>query len=361
MSVLLEMAGVHKDYQALRPLRIANLAVRAGDMLSIGGIDAVGAETFVNLVTGATLPDQGDVTLFGQNTRAITDSAAWLSSLDGVGMITARGIVVEGFSVLQNIALSLTLDVDPIDPRFIPQAGALARDAGIDASMFDLPAGGVTATIIRCPVPGADEAWTVGLVTGPSGCGKSTLARRAFPGAVWCGGEPWPSGRAVVDGFPPGLGVGEVVELLGGVGLNSPPAWLRPYAALSVGQQWRADLARGLAVARQRGVVACADEFTSVVDRDTARAGSAAAARLARRLGVRLVAVGCHDDILEWLDPDWVARPAEGACARRALQGRPKVRLDVFRCRVQAWDLFREHHYLSHSIDRKSTRLNSSH
>ncbi len=222
------------------------------------------------------------------------------------------------------------------------------------AGMFDLPAGGVTATIIRCPVPGADEAWTVGLVTGPSGCGKSTLARRAFPGAVWCGGEPWPSGRAVVDGFPPGLGVGEVVELLGGVGLNSPPAWLRPYAALSVGQQWRADLARGLALARQQGVVACADEFTSVVDRDTARAGSAAAARLARRLGVRLVAVGCHDDILEWLDPDWVARPAEGACARRALQGRPKVRLDVFRCRVQAWDLFREHHYLSHSISNAS-------
>lgn len=147
MSVLLEMAGVHKDYQALRPLRIANLAVRAGDMLSIGGIDAVGAETFVNLVTGATLPDQGDVTLFGQNTRAITDSAAWLSSLDGVGMITARGIVVEGFSVLQNIALSLTLDVDPIDPRFIPQAGALARDAGIDASMFDLPAGKTTPDV----------------------------------------------------------------------------------------------------------------------------------------------------------------------------------------------------------------------
>ena len=80
------------------------------------------------------------------------------------------------------------------------------------AGMFDLPAGGVSATTIRCPVPGADEAWTVGLVTGPSGCGKTTLARRAFPGAVWCGGELWPSGRAVVDGFPPGLGVGEVVE-----------------------------------------------------------------------------------------------------------------------------------------------------
>ena len=48
-------------------------------------------------------------------------------------MITARGILIEAFSVLQNIAMSFTLDVDPIDPRVVPQAGALARDVGIDA------------------------------------------------------------------------------------------------------------------------------------------------------------------------------------------------------------------------------------
>ena len=47
-------------------------------------------------------------------------------------MITARGILIEAFSVLQNIAMSFTLDVDPIDPRVVPQAGALARDVGID-------------------------------------------------------------------------------------------------------------------------------------------------------------------------------------------------------------------------------------
>lgn len=138
---LLEMAGVEKDYHTLRPLRIRDLVVRAGDVFSISGIDMLGAETFVHLVTGATLPDAGDVILFGRNTRTITDGEAWLKSLDGVGMITARGVLIEAFTVLQNIALSLTLDVDPIDPRVIPQAGALARDAGIAATVFDLPAG----------------------------------------------------------------------------------------------------------------------------------------------------------------------------------------------------------------------------
>jgi ABC-type sugar transport system ATPase subunit len=138
---LLEIKGLKKDYQALRPLRIANLEVNPGDVFSLSGVDATAAETLVHLITGATLPDEGDVTLFGQNTRAITDGDAWLKSLDGIGMISARGVVIEAFSVLQNIAMSYTLDVDPIDPRVVPQAGAVARDAGIDERVFDTAAG----------------------------------------------------------------------------------------------------------------------------------------------------------------------------------------------------------------------------
>jgi predicted ABC-type transport system involved in lysophospholipase L1 biosynthesis ATPase subunit len=92
-------------------------------------------------VTGATLPDEGEVLLFDRNTREIVDSEAWLKSLDGIGMITVRGVLIGMFSVLQNIALSLTLEVDPIDPRVVPQAGALARAVGIDEAQFDLPAG----------------------------------------------------------------------------------------------------------------------------------------------------------------------------------------------------------------------------
>ena len=143
MSSLLEIRGLVKNYQGLRPLRIRELTVAPGAILSISGLDAIAAETFVHLVTGATLPDEGHVVMFGQDTRDITDSDAWLKSLDGVGMITARGILIGMFSVLQNIAMSFTLDVDPIDPRVVPQAGALAREVGIDESLFDVAAANV--------------------------------------------------------------------------------------------------------------------------------------------------------------------------------------------------------------------------
>ena len=74
MTTLLEIRGLVKNYQALRPLRIRELVVSAGTIVSLGGIDAIAAETLVHLVTGATLPDEGDVIMLGKNTRAITDS-----------------------------------------------------------------------------------------------------------------------------------------------------------------------------------------------------------------------------------------------------------------------------------------------
>jgi len=141
---LVELSAVVKDYQSLRPLRIRALSVRAGDVISIGGIDAQAAEIVVHLVTGAMLPDEGDICLFGQLTRSITDGDAWLQSLDGVGIVSGRSVLIEAFSVLQNIAMPFSLDVDPINPAVLPKAIAVAREAGLDAATWDRPVGGAS-------------------------------------------------------------------------------------------------------------------------------------------------------------------------------------------------------------------------
>ena len=95
------------------------------------------------------------------------------------------------------------------------------------------------------------------------------------------------------------------------------------------------------------------DEFTSVVDRTVARIASAAVAKAIKRGSIRcrLVAVTCHYDVTEWLQPDWVIDMATGQFSRRCLR-RPPIDLEIFRCRRGAWSMFARHHYLSGSLSR---------
>ena len=64
----------------------------------------------------------------------------------------------------------------------------------------------------------------------------------------------------------------------------------------------RVDLARALL---EKDFV-CFDEFTSVVDRQVAQTSCLAVSKAVRKLNKKFVAVSCHYDILEWLQPDWV-------------------------------------------------------
>ena len=85
--------------------------------------------------------------------------------------------------------------------------------------------------------------WQIGVIVGPSGSGKTSLGR-----ALW-GGEAiytpaWPQDAPIIDAITPAGRFDEVTAALSSVGLGSVPTWLRPYAVLSNGEQFRANLAR---------------------------------------------------------------------------------------------------------------------
>ena len=124
---------------------------------------------------------------------------------------------------------------------------------------------------------------------------------------------------------------------------------MRPFHVLSNGEQFRVGLARLLAELPELAVV---DEFTSVVDRTVAQLGSTALAKTVRRRGGKFVAVSCHEDIEEWLQPDWVYRPAELRFGWRLLQRRPPIDLEINRVHYSAWKLFAPHHYLTADLHR---------
>jgi energy-coupling factor transporter ATP-binding protein EcfA2 len=218
------------------------------------------------------------------------------------------------------------------------------------AGMFDVPLASRASEQFRVEMPELGDDWRIGLIVGPSGSGKSTIARKMFADRVYREGD-WPRDRAVIDG----LGekpIKQITRLFTSVGFGSPPSWIKPYHVLSGGERFRCDLARALGSTGD-GQVVVFDEFTSVVDRNVAKIGSAAVAKGIRRgqIGCRFVAVTCHYDVAEWLEPDWVIDMADGSFQRRRLR-RPPIEIKLYRCRRSAWKMFARHHYLSSSLPR---------
>lgn len=119
-----------------------------------------------------------------------------------------------------------------------------------------------------------------------------------------------------------------------------------------MGEQFRVTMARLMAEgAKSADAPIVVDEFTSVVDRTVAQIGSAALARTVRARGQRFVAVSCHEDIEQWLQPDWVYRPGLNDFHWRELQRSPRIDLRVARVHHRAWHIFRHHHYLDTDLN----------
>ncbi|NBW18286.1 MAG: GNAT family N-acetyltransferase [Caulobacteraceae bacterium] len=191
------------------------------------------------------------------------------------------------------------------------------------------------------------ESWNIGLIVGPSGCGKSTIARELFSDNLVSSWE-WNSDKSLLDGFPQNISIKEITTLLSSVGFSSPPLWLRPFHVLSNGEQFRVNMARTLAEMPDLCVV---DEFTSVVDRTVAQIGSAAIAKTVRKRNQKFVAVTCHYDVAEWLEPDWVYYPHTGEFIVGRHLRRPEINLTIRRVHPSAWGLFRKYHYLDHGLN----------
>jgi branched-chain amino acid transport system permease protein len=140
MSAAISLTSVSKAYGGLRPLRLRELIVNEGDVIGLAGFDQVTAEVFVNLVTGATLPDAGDVEVFGRRTADIADTDEWLSLVDRFGIISERVVLLPQYTAAQNIAMSLTLDVEPVSAEVRRQVETLGGEAGLDGGDFDTAA-----------------------------------------------------------------------------------------------------------------------------------------------------------------------------------------------------------------------------
>jgi ABC-type lipoprotein export system ATPase subunit/predicted acetyltransferase len=210
---------------------------------------------------------------------------------------------------------------------------------------FDIQNREETVTNINYDLSKLDSFdWNIGVIYGSSGSGKTTILKQM--------GElskcRFDYKKPLISNFD-WLEPEEATLLLTSMGLSSVPTWLRPFHLLSNGEKYRAELAYKVGKS-QEGEIVLIDEYTSVVDRDVAKAMSFALQKYIRKTNKRIILASCHYDIMEWLMPDWACSPQKGGSLERGQwlrQGRPQIKLQVSRVEADTWNFFKKHHYLT--------------
>lgn len=144
------------------------------------------------------------------------------------------------------------------------------------------------------------ENWNIGLICGGSGTGKTTIINELFKNDIITNFQY--DDNSVLDNMPKNLQIKEIEKMFYSVGFGSVPSWLKPYKVLSNGEKMRVDLARALL---EKDFIVF-DEFTSVVDRQVAQTACIAINKAIKGTNKKFIAVSCHKDIIEWLQPDWM-------------------------------------------------------
>jgi ABC-type lipoprotein export system ATPase subunit/GNAT superfamily N-acetyltransferase len=186
------------------------------------------------------------------------------------------------------------------------------------------------------------------LIVGTSGSGKSTILRSM-------GDLRQPAvdtSRTTIENFSTAER-GE--ELLLACGLRSIPTWFRSPGTLSNGEFHRFEMAMSL----DQGL-GTIDEFTSVVDRDTAKSLALSIRKYYDQRGTTdpLYIASCHRDIIDWLDPDWVydtdLQVLDNRRSPFRMGSRPELTLTIRSTSSFYWQYFKKFHYLDSAISKSA-------
>lgn len=140
---MLRMSGVRKDYRSLRPLRVAQLEVAVRESVALLGFDQAMAEVFIDLLTGRSVPDEGEVVALGRPTTAIPDADAWLATLDRFGIVSERSVLVGELTVAQTLALCFSFALDALSSEVKDRVAMIGSEVALGVDL-ETPVGSLT-------------------------------------------------------------------------------------------------------------------------------------------------------------------------------------------------------------------------
>ncbi len=224
------------------------------------------------------------------------------------------------------------------------------------AMQFGLPLGKHRSTLIQ-PTSLSLKPGQLMVILGASGSGKTTalgeIARRVAVGCV-VDRARFPKDTAVIDAVAPWGTLEEATALLTICGLGEARLWLRPYGELSAGEQFRARLAKSLALHRRSANIMplLCDEFATHLHRRSAKSISYNLRKLVTRNTMTLVLACNNEDVLTDLRPDVIVRLRGGGETTVQAQTLPakrwpsiRRRLHIERGCVRDYDTFASMHY----------------
>ena len=145
VTPLVELSSVIKTIRVCVLFAWPRSRSGAHDRVALTGIDQVAAQVLADLITGATLPDTGTITVFGRPTSSLADGADWLSLIERIGIVSERAVLLDALTVIQNLAMPFSLDIEPPPPELRERAAALAAEVGLADGTWDQPVASLDA------------------------------------------------------------------------------------------------------------------------------------------------------------------------------------------------------------------------
>ena len=141
MSALLEVIGISVSFDGFRAINNLSFAIAERELRAIIGPNGAGKTTFMDIVTGKTRPNDGQV-LWGESSKSLLKMNEAQIARAGVGRKFQRPTVFEDQTVAENLTMALKAARGPFSvlwwkpgPETQTRVAELATEVGLEAQL----------------------------------------------------------------------------------------------------------------------------------------------------------------------------------------------------------------------------------
>ena len=116
-GALLEVNGISVSFDGFKAINSLSFNIDNGELRAIIGPNGAGKTTFMDIITGKTRPDSGDVIWGEKNVSLIRKSESEIANL-GVGRKFQKPTIFEDQSVMENLIMALKNKRSPLSVLF---------------------------------------------------------------------------------------------------------------------------------------------------------------------------------------------------------------------------------------------------